>query len=154
VSSTRLGRSVCNRHLKRGANMASIRKRKFGPNKDREAWVVDYVDQHGTRRLKTFQRKKDADAFADNARAEGRDGTHVADHSSLAGAEGGEKWSGSAEGAGLERQPLDQYRHPLRLHIEPFIGRPRLSRITVPVVRDFEDKLRAAGRSHKLTRYV
>jgi hypothetical protein len=22
----------------------SVRKRKFGPNKDREAWVVDYVD--------------------------------------------------------------------------------------------------------------
>jgi len=37
--------------------MASIRKRKFGPNKEHEAWVVDYVDQHGDRRLKTFTTK-------------------------------------------------------------------------------------------------
>jgi integrase len=47
--------------------MASIRKRRFGPNKDREAWVVDYADQHGQRRLKTFSTKKDAVAWRTNA---------------------------------------------------------------------------------------
>jgi hypothetical protein len=43
--------------------MASIRKRKFGPNKDREAWVVDYVDQHFQRHIKTFKLKKEADDY-------------------------------------------------------------------------------------------
>ena len=28
----------------------------------KEAWVVDYVDQHGDRHLKTFAKKRDADA--------------------------------------------------------------------------------------------
>jgi len=27
-----------------------------------EAWVVDYVDQHGRRHIKTFKQKKRADA--------------------------------------------------------------------------------------------
>ena len=27
--------------------MASIRKRKFGPNKEHVAYIVDYRDQHG-----------------------------------------------------------------------------------------------------------
>jgi hypothetical protein len=56
--------------------MASIRKRKFGPNKDREAWVVDYVDQHGKRRLKTFGTKKEADAWKVNALHEIQLGVH------------------------------------------------------------------------------
>jgi hypothetical protein len=30
-------------------NMASIRKRKFG--QDKEAWIVDYKDQHGKRHV-------------------------------------------------------------------------------------------------------
>ena len=30
----------------------------------REAWVVDYVDQHGKRRLKTFRLQREAKAFS------------------------------------------------------------------------------------------
>ena len=42
----------------------SVRKRTWkSPNGEtKEAWVVDYVDQHGERHLKTFARKRDADA--------------------------------------------------------------------------------------------
>jgi hypothetical protein len=57
--------------------MASIRKRKFGPNKDREAWVVDYVDQHGKRRLKTFPTKKEAEAWKVSALHEVQQGIHT-----------------------------------------------------------------------------
>jgi integrase len=41
----------------------SIRKRTWKTTKGdaKEAWVVDYVDQAGKRRLKTFSKKKDAD---------------------------------------------------------------------------------------------
>jgi len=44
----------------------SIRKRtwKNGKGESKTVWVVDYVDQGGKRRLKTFERKKEADDFA------------------------------------------------------------------------------------------
>ncbi len=43
----------------------AIRKREWttGKGERKVAWVVDYKDQHGKRRLKTFQRKKDAEAW-------------------------------------------------------------------------------------------
>jgi len=57
--------------------MASIRKRKFGPNKEHEAWVVDYVDQHGNRRLKTFVTKKKAEEWKVTALHEVQQGIHT-----------------------------------------------------------------------------
>jgi hypothetical protein len=52
----------------------SVRKRTWttGAGDAREAWVAAYTDTNGVRRLKTFARKKDADAFAPrDARGEG-----------------------------------------------------------------------------------
>jgi integrase len=134
----------------------SVRKREWttGKGQQREAWVVDYVDQQGARRLKTFERKKEADAFAATASVEVRDGTHVADSASVTVKEAGALWIKSAEEAGLERASLDQYRQHMRLHIEPMIGRSLLSKLSIPVVRDFESKLREAGRSALTTKYV
>ena len=44
----------------------SVRKRTWMKgDEQQEAWVVDYFDASGTRRLKTFKRKKDADAWED-----------------------------------------------------------------------------------------
>ena len=44
--------------------MASVRKRKWTHNgQEKEAWVVSYTDQGGKRRLKTFDKKKDADRY-------------------------------------------------------------------------------------------
>ena len=42
----------------------SVRRRIWrGPSgESKEAWVVDYVDQHGERHIKTFTKKHDADA--------------------------------------------------------------------------------------------
>jgi hypothetical protein len=41
----------------------SLRKRVWGANGDRTAWVVDFTDASGKRRLKTFAAKKDAERF-------------------------------------------------------------------------------------------
>jgi integrase len=51
--------------LSPGGNSMSIHKRtwKNAEGLEQTAWVVDYVDQAGKRRLKTFERKKDADGF-------------------------------------------------------------------------------------------
>jgi len=57
--------------MSRGVDM-SVRKRTWvrrGVTK--EAWVVDFMDAAGKRRLKTFARKSDADRFAGVVRAVG-----------------------------------------------------------------------------------
>src|SRR6185295_14504231 len=115
----------------------SIRKRtwKTGRGVEKEAWVVDYVDQGGTRRLKTFDRKKDADTFESTASVEVRDGTHVADSASATVQAAGELWVAAAEAAGLERSTTAEYAAHLRLHIAPFIGATLLSRLSPPTVR-------------------
>ncbi|QIB36540.1 tyrosine-type recombinase/integrase [Ancylobacter pratisalsi] len=64
--------------------MASVAKRKRQHNGvESETWVVRYTDQSGKRRLKTFDKKKDADAFRSQVDIDVRDGTHVAPSQSV-----------------------------------------------------------------------
>ena len=126
-----------------GAVAMSVRKRAWTTPKgeQKEAWVVDYVDQAGKRRFKTFAKKKAADSFAATASVEIRAGTHTADSPSIAVAEAGKLWLETSEQAGLGRTTVDAYRQHLRLHIEPYLGRMKLSQLSAPMVREFEDKL-------------
>jgi len=134
----------------------SVRKRTWtsGKGVERTAWVVDYVDTKGARRLKTFAKKKDADAFAAKASIEVREGTHVADSDSVTVETAGRMWQATCEAAGLERSTLAQYRQHLKLHIIPLIGSTLMSRLTVPVARKFEDDLREQGRSVAMVRKI
>jgi integrase len=68
--------------------------------------------------------------------------------------EAGEDWIKGAESRRLERATIKQYREHLNLHIAPLIGGLKLSDVNVAVVRTLEDKLRASGRSSKMTRMV
>jgi integrase len=134
----------------------SIRKRQWKTSKGEEktAWIVDYTDQSDTRRLKTFQRKKDADAFAANTHVAIAKGEHVADGATVSVAKAGELWLASATEAGLERTTVDQYRQHLNLHLAPFMGREKLSRLSVPLIRAFQDRLRDEGRSAAMVKRV
>ena len=109
--------------------MASIRKRKFG---NKEAWVCDYYDQNGKRRLKTFPNKKSAEAWKDVWRL----------------------WLSDCEANGLEFGTILQRRQHLRHHVAPFIGRQRLSSLTMPLVYEFDSELRNCGRSLMMRRKV
>jgi len=125
--------------------MASIRKREWqSGGVKKEAWVVDYFDQHGKRRLKTFEKKKEADAWLTEAKAEVRSGTHTADSASKTVGEAGDAWIAEAEADRLERSTIAQYRQHLDLHIRPYIGSTKLSRLTAPGVHDFRKQLRKA----------
>ena len=132
----------------------SVRKRtwKSPSGEMREAWVVDYVDQHGDRHLKTFTKKRDADAHHAIVGAAVRAGVHTADSKSITVAKAAELWLESCEAAGLERTTLVAYRQVADLHISPILGALRLSQLTVPVVRGFEDRLRRDGRSAVMVR--
>jgi len=121
----------------------SVRKRAWTTSKgvEKEAWIVDYVDQAGKRHLKTFAKKKAADNFQATANVEVRAGIHTADSESITLAEAGKLWIETCERSALERATIDSYRQHLRLHIEPYLGRLRLSQLSAPMVREFEDKL-------------
>jgi integrase len=113
---------------------------------------VDYVDQHGDRHLKTFAKKRDADAHHALVGVAVRTGTHTADSKSVTVARAAELWLESCEAAGLERTSLVAYRQRADLHITPILGALRLSQLTVPLVRGFEDRLRRDGRSPAMVR--
>ena len=123
----------------------SVRKRTWTTAKgvEKEAWVVDYVDRSkgGQRRLKTFEKKKDATAFAAQASVEVRAGVHTADSASMTIAEAGKLWIQTGEAKGLERATLAAYREHVELHIKPYLGSVKLSQLSAPMVREFEDKL-------------
>jgi len=121
----------------------SVRKRAWTTSSgvEKEAWVVDYADQAGKRRLKTFTKKKAADNFAATANVEIRAGIHTADSASISVKEAGKLWIETCEQAGLARTTVEAYRQHLRLHIEPYLGSIKLSQLSAPNVRQFEDKL-------------
>jgi integrase len=121
----------------------SVRKRIWTTRRGetKEAWVVDYADQRGKRHLKTFPRKKPAETFSTTAKIQVRHGVHTADSESVTVAAAGKLWVATSEKNELERATLEQYRSHLDRHIAPYLGRVKLSQLSAPMVREFEDKL-------------
>ena len=135
--------------------MASIRKRVWkSRGAQHSAWVVDYRDQAGKRRLKTFVTKKEADGWAVNARHEVKQGIHTPASVSVTVAEAFDRWIAHCDAEGLEYGTIVQRRQHLNLHIAPFIGREKLSTLTTPRVNQFDAELRTAGRSLAMRRKV
>jgi integrase len=134
----------------------SVRKRiwKTAAGEERQAWLCDYTGQSGKRHVKTFARKKDADAFIAKAKVEVREGVHTADSDSVTVAEAASLWLTTGAARGLERATLAAYEQHARLHIIPSLGRMKLSRLSAPMVRDFEDRLRLTGLSLSMVRKV
>jgi integrase len=134
----------------------SIRKRKWttASGEDREAWIVDYRDADGERHVKTFGRKKDADAYHSKVKVDVEAGVHVAPAKSITVAEAAESWLKACDANGLERSTLKTYREEVRLQIVPMIGSMKLSDVSAAVARKFEDRLRESGRSPQMVRRV
>jgi integrase len=132
----------------------SVRKRswKSKTGETKEAWIVDYRDQAGERHMKTFERKKDADAYHADVAVSVRAGTHTPDSRSPTIAAAGELWLRAC--GGLERTTREQYERHLRVHIAPLIGAVKLSQINIPTVRRFEDRLAEANRSPAMIRKI
>jgi integrase len=134
----------------------SVRKREWVTRKGeaREAWIVDYTDSQGHRHIRTFDRKKDADAYEASVTVDIAKGIHIAPSKSATVAEAGRLWITAGHDAELERTTLDTYRQHVDLHIVPFLGSLKLSQLTVPIVREFADKLRAESRSPVMVKRV
>jgi len=134
----------------------SVRKRKWKTSRgvECEAWVVDYIDQQGERRLKTFDTKKEAEAWKIEALHEVKQGTHTPASVSKTVEEAAEHWISNAEAEGLEISTIKQRREHLRVHIKPFIGGEKLSMLTMPRISQFDVDLRDNGRSPAMRRKV
>jgi integrase len=133
----------------------AVRKRRWmWHGTERSRWVVDYVDTSGTRRLKSFATKKEADAWSVTALHEVKQGTHTPASVSISIREAFERWIAHCEAEGLEYGTIRQRRQHLRFHIEPFIGGERLSGLTMPRVYQFDTELRDSGRSLAMRRKV
>src|SRR5260370_41599972 len=132
----------------------SVRKRTWTTRKGgtKEAWVVDYADQRGQRHIKTFERKKEADAYAASVRVDIRAGVHTSSKATVAHA--GKQWIDSCKAHGLEASTLESYQQHLDDHIEPYLFTLKLSQLKVPVIRIFMDRLPADGRSQAMVNLV
>jgi len=121
----------------------AIRKRKWvnARGETQEAWQVDYADQSGRRRSKQFKRKKDAEAWLTVARHEIALGFHTPDSQSITVADAGSLWLTRAQANDLERSTLKQYEAHKRLHIDPYLGPVKLSRLTPAKIEAFVDQL-------------
>jgi integrase len=102
---------------------------------------VDYTDQEGERHIRTFERKKDADAYHATVGVEVRSGVHTAPRKSITIEAAGDNWISFVEGKRRERTTIDAYRLHLRLYINPRLGRLKLAELTRPMVETFCDKL-------------
>jgi integrase len=128
----------------------SVRKRTWSKEGEgapivKESWIVDYVDQEGDRHIKSFARKKEADAYHDSVRSDVRKGMHVAPSKSITVEEAANNWIKAAEARDLERATLLQYRDHLRLHINPKLGKIKLANLTRKRVEQFRDQLLENG---------
>src|SRR5262245_47569713 len=122
--------------------------------KEKTAWVCEYFDSTRKWRLKTFKTKKAAQDFESTVRVDIRHGRHVADAASVTIAQAGELWIESGKKNDLVESSMRQCHQHLDLHIVPFLGSTKLSKLTVPMVRAFEEQLRSNSRSQAITKKV
>src|SRR5262245_59852006 len=97
----------------------SVRKRtwKNPKGETREAWVVDYVDQHGGRHIETFARKKEADERHAVVKVDVAKGIHTPASRGTTVAEAATSWLTYVELEGCERATLANYRDLVSLHL-------------------------------------
>ena len=90
----------------------SVRKRTWrnADGSQGEAWVTAYTDHEGKRRIRSFEKRREADAYHASVRTDLRSGIHVPDSQSATVAEAGRLWLEGCEAAALERSTLDYYR--------------------------------------------
>jgi integrase len=105
-----------------------------------QAWVVDYVDQQGHRHIQTFERKKDADAAAQQTGVDVRAGVHTAPAKSITVRQAAEDWINAAALDKREAATLAQYRQHAA-HINQRIGNIKLASLTAPGINKFRDDL-------------
>ena len=123
--------------------MATIKKRRWktASGEWKEAWRLRYVDASGIERQRQFNRKGDAEAYRIKVGWEVSQGTHTPDSASFTVAKAADLWIERARQQKLERSTIKSYDEIARLHIKPFVGAEKLSKLTMPAVQAYVDAL-------------
>lgn len=128
--------------------MATVRKRKWTHNgTDKEAWVVTYTDQGGKRRLKTFDKKKDADSYRTKVETELERGEHVAANASVTVEDAGKAWLDDCRrrrriGDNMAGTTISGYELSFRKHVMPRFGHVLVRDLRAVEVQDFINEKR------------
>jgi integrase len=117
-------------------------------------WVVDYRDGSGTRRNRNFSTRAAAIAFAAKTTTEVITGTHVPEPASVTVREACALWLERAKREQLERATVGYYDMHIRLHILPFVGDVKLTRLSIPVLTSLRNRLLDCGRTPDMVRRV
>ena len=107
----------------------SVRKRKWTTRtgEEREAWIVDYTDQHGERHIETFTTKKDADARHAEVTVDVKTGVHVAPSKSVTVSEAADLWLAGNKSK-IERATHVDYEGHVKRFISPNLGKVKALR--------------------------
>jgi integrase len=125
----------------------SVRKRTWRtPTGElKTAFVCDYIDGAGVRRLRTFASQGEAKRWASQTAHELQQGVHTPASTSPTVREAADTWIKSLKSKGKERASIEGYEGLLRCHLLPNIGNVKLSALNRPTVNRLRDKLLASG---------
>ncbi len=135
--------------------MASVRKRKWEhKGEEREAWVVSYTDPTGKRRLKTFERKKEADAFRNTVAIEVQRGEYIPDKQTITVSAAVDQWLEHCEDRvkvkdRIRPRTVNSFRCWVEAYIRPKLGHLLLTKVTHHTVQQFVDELAYDRKSPK-----
>ncbi|WP_062223096.1 tyrosine-type recombinase/integrase [Aureimonas sp. D3] len=143
--------------------MASVSKREWDHNGEtKTAWVVRYTDNTGKRRLKTFDKKKDADRFRTQVETEVGNGVHIAASDTVTLSEALDNWLKKCDarahvGDRMRHNTARNFRCLADVHLRPAFGTTLLTDLTARRVQKFLDDLAydpAKPRSHALLKHL
>ena len=123
--------------------MASVSKRIWTHKGiTKSTWTVRYVDRGGRQRQKTFEKKKDADAYRTRIETELCDDTHVARSQTVTVAAAMDQWLRDCDrrhkiGDSMAGYTRYNYEKAARVHVIPAFGRIKLTEVTANQVQDF-----------------
>ena len=127
--------------------MASVAKRTWThKGVERMAWVVRYTDNAGKNRLKSFDKKRDADLHRTKVEAEVQEVRHVPEAETVTVAVAAEAWLASCverrSRGTLSENGLRSYRCNVRKHIVPSLGSEKLTRLSPKMLQAWADNLK------------
>jgi hypothetical protein len=102
-----------------------------------QSWVLDYTDNGGERRLKTYKRKVDAQRGWAKIQIELDRNTHVPARRSATISEAAAHWYSACEDNGLERTTLDSYKR-YQDYIAARLGAVTLTKVTEGMALRFQ----------------
>jgi integrase len=131
--------------------MATITKRTWTTRRGehRETWVVRYADQAGKWRLKSFDRKAEADSWLTDAKADVKAGTHTPDSKSETLAAACAAWIKRGEADQLFPSTMRQRRLHRDIILKLLDGDTKLSRLTPVQIETARDNLLTQPRRSK-----